>query len=55
METILVSLVGLLVFGGLFLVLCPEWWSTSLGTLKEKKPAEQAREAGETQAPKTDA
>ncbi|QRK11155.1 hypothetical protein JQX13_14410 [Archangium violaceum] len=38
-EVIIVSLIGLVVFGGLFLLLCPEWWSTSLGTLKEKKPA----------------
>jgi hypothetical protein len=38
METIVVSLLGILVFGGLFLLLCPEWWSTSLGTLKEKHP-----------------
>ncbi|WNG52128.1 hypothetical protein F0U60_54510 [Archangium minus] len=39
-EVILVSLMGLVAFGGLFLLLCPEWWSTSLGTLKEKKPTE---------------
>jgi hypothetical protein len=45
MEVILVSLVGMVLFGGLFLVLCPEWWSTSLGTLKDKQPAEKAREA----------
>jgi hypothetical protein len=50
MEIILVSLVGMVLFGGLFLVLCPEWWSNSLGTLKdkqpvEKKPVEKSREA----------
>lgn len=39
-EVIVVSLVGMVLFGGLFLVLCPEWWSTSLGTLKDK-PAEK--------------
>ncbi len=48
MEIILVSLVGMVLFGGLFLVLCPEWWSNSLGTLKqsaEKKSTEKPREA----------
>ncbi len=40
-EVIIVSLIGLVVFGGLFLLLCPEWWSTSLGTLKEEKPTEE--------------
>ncbi|MFL5356220.1 hypothetical protein [Archangium sp.] len=53
MEVILISLVGMVLFGGLFLVLCPEWWSTSLGTLKEK-PAEKTREAGDAQGPKAD-
>lgn len=52
-EVIVVSLVGMLLFGGLFLVLCPEWWSTSLGTLKEK-PAEKKQEGGDTQGPKAD-
>ncbi|HEX5747781.1 MAG TPA: hypothetical protein VFZ09_16150 [Archangium sp.] len=47
-EVIIVSLVGMVLFGGLFILLCPEWWSNSLGTLKEKqKSAEaQAPEAG---------
>jgi hypothetical protein len=53
MEVILISLVGMVLFGGLFLVLCPEWWSTSLGTLKEK-PTEKTREAGDAQGPKAD-
>jgi hypothetical protein len=39
MEVIIVSLVGVLAFGGVFLLLGPEWWSSSLGTLK-KKPGE---------------
>ncbi|HYO69065.1 MAG TPA: hypothetical protein VEU33_23595 [Archangium sp.] len=43
MEILVVSLVGMLVFGGLFLVLCPEWWSNSLGTIKDKKPAEKTQ------------
>ncbi|KFA90885.1 hypothetical protein [Archangium violaceum] len=59
MEVILVSLVGMLLFGGLFLLLCPEWWSNSLGMIKEKKrvgrePAEKALEAGDASRPKTD-
>lgn len=52
-EVIVVSLVGMVLFGGLFLVLCPEWWSTSLGTLKEKKPEEKPREAGDGQSSET--
>lgn len=36
-EVLVVSVVGILVFGGLFLLLCPEWWSTSMGTLKEQE------------------
>jgi hypothetical protein len=42
MEVIVVSLLGLVVFGGVFLLLAPEWWSSSLGTLKDhqKKPGE---------------
>ena len=49
MEIILVSLVGMVLFGGLFLLLCPEWWSNSLGTIKEKKPVEKKpREAEDT-------
>jgi hypothetical protein len=58
MEIILVSVVGMVLFGGLFLVLCPEWWSNSLGTIKEEKPAnkpaEKTREASDPQGPKTD-
>jgi hypothetical protein len=46
MEIVLVSLVGMLAFGGLFLLLCPEWWSTSLGTLKEEKPPEKKKDSG---------
>lgn len=42
MEVIIVSLLGVLAFGGAFLLLGPEWWSSSLGTLKEdKKPKEK--------------
>jgi hypothetical protein len=37
MEVIIVSLLGILAFGGVFLLLGPEWWSSSLGTLKDKK------------------
>ncbi len=37
MEVIVVSVVGMVLFGGLFVLLCPEWWSSSKGTLKEKK------------------
>ncbi|HZH17796.1 MAG TPA: hypothetical protein VE057_25815 [Archangium sp.] len=54
MELILVSLVGMVVFGGLFLLLCPEWWSTSLGTLKDKPPAKKTKGAEDSQGPKTD-
>jgi hypothetical protein len=54
MEIILVSLVGMVVFGGLFLVLCPEWWSNNLGMLKERKPAEKTRDAENTRGPKAD-
>jgi hypothetical protein len=32
---------GGVVFATLFLLLCPEWWSTSLGILKEKKSREK--------------
>ncbi len=46
-EVVIVSLVGMLVFGGLFLFLCPEWWSNSLGIIKEKQ------QRPETQAPET--
>ena len=53
-EVIVVSLVGMVLFGGLFLVLCPEWWSTSLGTLKEKKSAEKPQETGNPEGSKTD-
>jgi len=37
-EIVWVSLLGATAFGALFLVLCPECWSSNLGTLKEKKP-----------------
>ncbi len=48
MEVIIVSVVGMVVFGGLFIIGCPEWWSSSMGTLKdEKKP-----DARDTQDPK---
>lgn len=50
-EVIVVSLLGMLAFGGLFLIFCPEWWSTSLGTLKEK-PTEN-KPAAESPAEKT--
>ncbi len=48
-EVIVVSLVGMLVFGGLFLLICPEWWSSSLGTIqdKEKHPEVKGPEADE--------
>jgi hypothetical protein len=52
MELLVVSVVGMVVFGGLFLVLCPEWWSTSMGTLKEKKAKEKQQATGEAQGPK---
>jgi hypothetical protein len=54
MELILVSLVGMVVFGGLFLLLCPEWWSTSLGTLEDKPSEKKTKEAGDSPGPKTD-
>lgn len=46
-EVIIVSLVGMVLFGGLFILLCPEWWSNSLGTIKEeqKTPGAKAPEA----------
>ncbi|MFY0580917.1 hypothetical protein ACN28S_47720 [Cystobacter fuscus] len=51
MEVIIVSLLGILAFGGVFLLLGPEWWSSSLGTLKnKKKPGEDGPPEGE--APK---
>jgi hypothetical protein len=50
MEVLIVSVVGMVLFGGLFILLCPEWWSSSMGTLKdEKKPG-----ARNTQVPKAD-
>jgi len=53
MELILTSVVGFVVFGGLFLFLCPEWWSNSLGIIKENKPTEKKPTGtGETQGPK---
>jgi hypothetical protein len=36
MEVIWVSLLGVLAFGGVFLLLGPEWWSSSRGVLKDK-------------------
>ncbi|MCY1073200.1 hypothetical protein [Archangium lansingense] len=42
-EVIVVSLVGMVVFGGLFVLLCPEWWSNSLGTIKEKQKGQAAK------------
>jgi hypothetical protein len=42
-EVIIVSLVGMVVFGGLFILLCPEWWSNNLGTIKEKPADAGAR------------
>jgi hypothetical protein len=54
MEVTLISVAGIVVMFGLFLLMCPEWWSTSLGTLKEKKPREQTRKEGETEGRKTD-
>lgn len=42
-EVIIVSLVGMVVFGGLFILMCPEWWSNSLGTLKEKQQNTEAK------------
>jgi|GEM_PF-1788752 len=52
-EVVIVSLVGMLVFGGLFLLLCPEWWSNSLGTLKDKqqRPETKAPDAGKQATP----
>ncbi len=47
-EVIIVSLVGMVLFGGLFLFMCPEWWSNSLGTIKETK------KGAEAQAPEAD-
>jgi Sec-independent protein translocase protein TatA len=47
-EVIIVSLVGMVLFGGLFLLMCPEWWSNSLGTIKEKQ------KGAEAQAPEAD-
>ncbi|AKI99303.1 hypothetical protein ATI61_12427 [Archangium gephyra] len=47
-EVIIVSLVGMVLFGGLFLFMCPEWWSNSLGIIKEKQ------KSAEAQAPEAD-
>lgn len=50
-EVVIVSLVGMVVFGGLFILLCPEWWSNSLGTIKEKpKNAEASSPQADKQA-----
>lgn len=53
-EVIMVSLMGIVAFGGLFLLLCPEWWSTSLGTLKEKKPEAGRPDVGKAEVRKAD-
>jgi hypothetical protein len=54
MEVIIVSLVGVLAFGGVFLLLGPEWWSSSLGTLKHKKKSgEEDPPKGESQKDKS--
>ncbi|QRK07410.1 hypothetical protein JQX13_46570 [Archangium violaceum] len=54
-EVLVVSLLGMLAFGGLFLIFCPEWWSTSLGTLKEEKKPEAGRpKAGKAEAREAD-
>ncbi len=52
-EVVIVSLVGMVLFGGLFILLCPEWWSNNLGTIKEKQKSPQAKapEAGKQAAP----
>jgi hypothetical protein len=42
-EVIIVSLVGMVLFGGLFMLLCPEWWSNSLGTIKEEQKNAKAK------------
>ncbi len=42
-EVVIVSLVGMLLFGGLFLIACPEWWSTSLGTLKDEQKGQETK------------
>jgi hypothetical protein len=43
------SLIGIVVFTVLVLLLGPEWWSSSLGTLKdkEKKKGETPPKSGE--------
>ncbi|WP_169433411.1 hypothetical protein [Cystobacter fuscus] len=54
MEVIIVSLLGILAFGGVFLLLGPEWWSSSLGTLKnKKKPGEDGPSKGGSQQDKS--
>ncbi|EPX65344.1 hypothetical protein D187_000770 [Cystobacter fuscus DSM 2262] len=51
---IIVSLLGILAFGGVFLLLGPEWWSSSLGTLKnKKKPGEDGPSKGGSQQDKS--
>ena len=52
-EVVVVSLVGMVLFGGLFILLCPEWWSNSLGTIKEKQPRPETKapEAGKQATP----
>lgn len=37
------SVVGFVVFAALVLFLGPEWWSSSLGALKEQKRKEQEK------------
>ncbi|ATB32970.1 hypothetical protein [Melittangium boletus] len=38
MSVMVVSLLGIVAFGGAFLLLGGEWWSSSRGTLKDDKP-----------------
>ena len=54
MEVMLISVAGIVVMFGLFLLMCPEWWSTSLGTLKDKKPPAQVQKGKDPQDLKTD-
>ncbi|QRO03092.1 hypothetical protein JRI60_25240 [Archangium violaceum] len=51
MDVLVVSLLGILVFGGVFLLLAPEWWSSSLGTLKDKS---KKSDKGDANPPKDD-
>lgn len=40
------SLIFMVVFVALVLILGPEWWSSSLGTLKEKKGTQEKPSSG---------